>query len=136
MGPRQQPPPLPLLEPNMLPDGEWSLSIYQREFNWMQALEGDIDTCHTVFLHTGSLSEEDAPPGSWGATRSQTAPRYQVVTTYGGVMYTAYRPAETDSLYYRIAQFLFPFYAMVPTGVLELRSACALGFRWMTTTTH
>jgi hypothetical protein len=43
-----------------------------------------------------------------------------VVTTDGGVMYTAYRPAETDSLYYRIAQFLFPFYAMVPTGVLGL----------------
>jgi hypothetical protein len=35
-------------------------------------------------------------------------------------MYTAYRPAETESLYYRIAQFLFPFYAMVPTGVLGL----------------
>jgi hypothetical protein len=35
-------------------------------------------------------------------------------------MYTAYRPAESDSIYYRIAQFLFPFYAMVPTGVLGL----------------
>src|SRR5258708_24399919 len=35
-------------------------------------------------------------------------------------MNTGSRPAEADSLYYRIAQFLFPFYAMVPTGVLGL----------------
>ena len=35
-------------------------------------------------------------------------------------MYGAYRPAEPDSEYWRIANFLFPFYAMVPTGVLGL----------------
>jgi phthalate 4,5-dioxygenase len=121
MGPREDPPPLPKLEPNMLGEGEWSLSIYQRECNWMQALEGDIDTCHTVFLHTGSLTEDDAPDGSWGKyALADRAPRYEVVPTDAGVMYTAYRPAETDSVYYRIAQFLFPFYAMVPTGVLGL----------------
>jgi hypothetical protein len=87
----------------------------------MQALEGDIDTCHTVFLHTGSMSAEDAPDGSWGKyALTDRAPRYEVVPTDGGVMYTANRPAETDSIYYRIAQFLFPFWAMVPTGVLGL----------------
>ena len=121
MGSASTPPPLPELEPNMLDDGDWTVQVYQRECNWMQALEGDIDTCHTVFLHTGSYSEEDAPPGTWARyALSDRAPRYEVVTTEGGVMYTAYRPAETDSLYYRIAQFLFPFYAMVPTGVLGL----------------
>src|SRR5262249_61378795 len=119
--PRADPPLLPDLEPNMLGDGEWTTSTYQRECNWMQALEGDIDTCHTVFLHTGSLSEVDAPPGSWARyALSDRAPRYEVVPTDAGVMYAAYRPAETGSLYYRIAQFLFPFYAMVPTGVLGL----------------
>src|SRR5262249_58199927 len=42
MGPRADPPLLPDLEPNMLGDGEWTTSTYQRECNWMQALEGDI----------------------------------------------------------------------------------------------
>jgi nitrite reductase/ring-hydroxylating ferredoxin subunit len=121
MGPSSEPPPLPDLEPNMLGDGEWTLSVYQRECNWMQALEGDIDTCHTVFLHTGSLTADDAPEGSWAKyALSDRAPRYEVIPTDAGVMYTAYRPAETESIYYRIAQFLFPFYAMVPTGVLGL----------------
>ncbi|HEX8966429.1 MAG TPA: Rieske 2Fe-2S domain-containing protein, partial [Chloroflexota bacterium] len=122
MGPRQDdPPPLPRLEPNMLDDGEWTINIYQRECNWMQGLEGDIDTAHTVYLHTGALTVDDAPAGSWAQyALADRAPRYEVINTEGGVMYTAYRPAETDSVYYRIAQFLFPFYAMVPTGVLGL----------------
>ena len=53
LGPRETPPPLPDLEPTMLTDS--SVQIYQRECNWVQALEGDIDTCHTVFLHLGSV---------------------------------------------------------------------------------
>jgi phthalate 4,5-dioxygenase len=67
MGPNQAtPPPLPDLEANMLPEGQYTLGIFQRECNYMQALEGDIDTGHTVFLHTGHLTLKDAPAGTWG----------------------------------------------------------------------
>ena len=38
----------------MLPDGQYSLGIFQRECNWLQALEGDIDTVHFGFLHPGT----------------------------------------------------------------------------------
>jgi len=118
LGPRPTPPPLPDLEP--LAAG-CTLQIYQRECNWVQALEGDIDTCHTVFLHLGAVDADEAPPGTWARyALADRAPRYAVADTDGGVMYGAYRPAEADSEYWRIAQFLFPFYAMVPTGVLGL----------------
>src|SRR5215471_14475337 len=121
MGPHQAtPPPLPDLEANMLPEGQYTLGIFQRECNYMQALEGDIDTGHTVFLHTGHLTIKDAPSGSWGyAALADRAPHYRAVDTNVGTMYTAYRPAGED-IYYRIAQFLFPFYTMIPTGVLGL----------------
>jgi len=119
LGPRETPPPLPDLEPTMLADA--SVQIYQRECNWMQALEGDIDTCHTVFLHLGSVDANEARPGTWARyALSDRAPRYAVADMDFGVMYGAYRPAEADSEYWRIANFLFPFYAMVPTGVLGL----------------
>ena len=119
LGPRETPPPLPDLEPTMLADA--SVQIYQRECNWMQALEGDIDTCHTVFLHLGSVDADEARPGTWARyALSDRAPRYAVADMDFGVMYGAYRPAEADSEYWRIANFLFPFYAMVPTGVLGL----------------
>ncbi|HEU0166654.1 MAG TPA: Rieske 2Fe-2S domain-containing protein [Chloroflexota bacterium] len=121
MGPNQAAAPaLPELEANMQPEGEYSLGIFQRECNYMQALEGDIDTGHTVFLHTGHMTIKDAPAGSWGyAALADRAPRYEAVDTNAGTMYTAFRPAG-DDVYYRIAQFLFPFYTMIPTGVLGL----------------
>jgi phenylpropionate dioxygenase-like ring-hydroxylating dioxygenase large terminal subunit len=119
LGPRETPPPLPDLEPTLLADS--SVQIYQRECNWVQALEGDIDTCHTVFLHLGSVGADEAKPGTWAHySLSDRAPRYAVADMDFGVMYGAYRPAEADTEYWRIANFLFPFYAMVPTGVLGL----------------
>jgi phenylpropionate dioxygenase-like ring-hydroxylating dioxygenase large terminal subunit len=119
LGPRETPPPLPDLEPATLADS--SVQIYQRECNWVQALEGDIDTCHTVFLHLGSVGADEAKPGTWAHyALSDRAPRYAVADMDFGVMYGAYRPAEADTEYWRIANFLFPFYAMVPTGVLGL----------------
>jgi phthalate 4,5-dioxygenase len=119
LGPRETPPPLPDLEPAMLPNS--SIQVYQRECNWVQALEGDIDTCHTVFLHLGSVRADEVAPGTWAHyALGDRAPRYKVADMDFGVMYGAYRPAEADTEYWRIANFLFPFYAMVPTGVLGL----------------
>ena len=35
-------------------------------------------------------------------------------------MYGCFRPLDEQRTYWRIAQFLFPFYAMIPTGILGL----------------
>jgi len=119
LGPRPTPPPMPELEATMLADNR--IQVYQRDCNWMQALEGDIDTGHTVYLHLGSVDASEVPPDSWARyALADRAPRYEVTDTDSGVMYGAYRPAETDTNYWRIANFLFPFYAMIPTGVLGL----------------
>jgi len=119
LGPRPTPPPMPELEATMLADNR--IQVYQRDCNWMQALEGDIDTGHTVYLHLGSVDASEVPPDSWARyALADRAPRYEVTDTDFGVMYGAYRPAEADTNYWRIANFLFPFYAMIPTGVLGL----------------
>jgi phthalate 4,5-dioxygenase len=121
LGTRSAPPPLPHIEANMLPDGEGTLNVFMRDCNYMQALEGDIDTCHVSFLHSGYVDTSKIPPHTFAAyTVADKSPRYQVADTDVGVMYGAYRPAEADSYYWRIAQFLFPFYTLTPTGVLGL----------------
>ena len=38
----------------MLPDQETVVTAIQRDCNWLQGLEGDIDTSHLGFLHLGS----------------------------------------------------------------------------------
>jgi phenylpropionate dioxygenase-like ring-hydroxylating dioxygenase large terminal subunit len=122
MGPRQNPPALPDLEPNMVADEDIVIAAIQRECNWLQGLEGDIDTSHLGFLHLGAVNPDDTRQGTFAHyTVKDRAPRYNVVDTEYGAMYAAYRPGPEDQLYWRFAQFLFPFYAMIPTGVLGLQ---------------
>ncbi|HEY0583192.1 MAG TPA: Rieske 2Fe-2S domain-containing protein [Chloroflexota bacterium] len=119
LGPRAEPPPLPDLEPNMLPAERVVVAAMQRECNWLQGLEGDVDTSHLGFLHLGAIEPEATRPGTFAHyTVKDRAPRYSVVDTDYGAMYGAYRPGGEGMLYWRLAQFLFPFYAMIPTGVL------------------
>jgi len=119
LGPRSTPPPLPDLEANNLPDGEYTVGAIQRECNYLQGLEGDIDTSHFGFLHFGAASPDSATPGTFQFyTLKDRAPRYQVLDTEFGCMYSAFRPAEPGQLYHRIALFLLPFWTMIPTGVL------------------
>jgi len=118
MGPQATPPPLPDVYTNV---GEASkrpaVARVLRECNWMQGLEGDIDTSHTGFLHR-SLGRS-AEPGSWEYYLDRDrAPKYLAADTDYGTIYGAYRPAEEDSYYWRIGQFLMPFYTMPGTGVL------------------
>jgi nitrite reductase/ring-hydroxylating ferredoxin subunit len=122
MGPRQTPPPLPDIEPNMLPRGESAVQKVLRECNWFQGLEGDIDTSHLGFLHLGAIKPEQTTPGTFDYYNvADRAPKYEVVDTEFGTSYGAYRPAEADTYYWRIAHFLFPFFTMIPTGILGMQ---------------
>ena len=51
MGPRKDPPPLPDLEANAMEGA--TATAFQLECNWLQILEGDIDTTHVGFLPLG-----------------------------------------------------------------------------------
>jgi phthalate 4,5-dioxygenase oxygenase subunit len=120
MGPRETPPPLPMLEPNLTPACRVHNSL--RYCNWMQALEGDIDTSHLGFLHLGSVKAEDVKQGTFNYyLLRDRAPKYEVVDTEYGTLYGAYRPVDDETDYWRLAAFLFPFYTIIPTGVLGLK---------------
>jgi len=119
LGPRSTPPPLPSFEGNMLPDGEWQVTAIQRECNWFQGLEGDIDTSHFSFLHAGSMDVTTQQPGTFSYYMlADRAPRYSVVDTDFGTMYGAYRDTDDGRRYWRVANFLFPFWTMPPQGML------------------
>src|SRR5687768_9825174 len=77
MGARKTRPPLPDIEPNLLPAGSYVVGMNMRNCNWLQALEGDIDTGHLQFLHQGCIQPEDVRAGTMAfyALR-QRAPRY------------------------------------------------------------
>lgn len=112
MGPRSVPPPLPDFEPNMMPNSADTVWVTQHECNWLQVLEGDIDTIHINFLHGGSRKDG----------RQRTA-EFLAVDTDAGAMYTAYKPFGADEVNYRIGHFLLPCFTMAPPGRLGIRIA-------------
>jgi len=117
MGARKEAPPLPAIEAALMPADDLQINFVQRECNWLQGLEGDIDTSHFGFLHTGSVQPDDVPPDSlmrWTVTNR--APEYHVTDTDYGTLYCAYRPAEPGQTYWRFANFLFPFWTQTPQG--------------------
>lgn len=115
IGPRDEPPGFPEFDVDKIPEDELTVRFTFRECNWLQALEGDIDTVHVGFLHTGGARAEQFEKGSlryYG--QKNRAPKYEAIPTRYGAMYTAYRPAGDGELYHRVGQFVFPFYAMSP----------------------
>ncbi len=120
MGKREVPPPLPALETMFLPPDEMELGFTQRQCNWLQGLEGEIDTSHFGFLHLGSVTEEDVDPTNIHRFAIiNRAPEYYTAETDWGTMYAAHRPADPGNLYYRFAHFLFPFFTLIPDGTFE-----------------
>jgi phenylpropionate dioxygenase-like ring-hydroxylating dioxygenase large terminal subunit len=117
MGPREVPPPLPQIEAFMLAEGPHQVSAIMRPCNWMQGWEGEMDTVHAAFLHFGASKPEEQKPGSYNFYQAnQRHAKFSVVETEFGTSYGAYRPAEADTYYWRMAHMLFPFYAMIPQG--------------------
>jgi phthalate 4,5-dioxygenase oxygenase subunit len=117
MGDQAHSPALPDIEPNLLPETDVRIMFVQRECNYMQALEGDIDTSHFGFLHAGGVRLEDISLDAiahFNLTDRQ--PEYHVADTDWGTMYGAHRPAGPDQTYWRFAQFFFPFWTMPPDG--------------------
>jgi phenylpropionate dioxygenase-like ring-hydroxylating dioxygenase large terminal subunit len=117
MGPRDVPPPMPMIAGNMDDERPSIVTKTLRECNYFQGLEGDIDTSHVGYLHRvfGRVAE----PGTfeWYLDRDRH-PKYAATNTPYGTIYGAYRPAEDDTHYWRIGQFLLPFYTMPGTGIL------------------
>ncbi len=117
MGSRKAAPPLPQIEATLLPESEVTINFVQRECNWLQALEGDIDTSHFGFLHAGSVDPDDVPQDSlFRFTVSNRAPEYHVADTEAGTMYAAYREAAPGKTYWRFANFMLPFWTQTPQG--------------------
>jgi phenylpropionate dioxygenase-like ring-hydroxylating dioxygenase large terminal subunit len=120
LGPRKDPPQLPDLEANTLEGA--TATAFQLDCNWLQILEGDIDTTHVGFLHYGGLKAEEQIQGSFSEYQLRQKPaHFEVIDTPGGVAYGARRPGPAGQHYWRIAQFAMPFYTFTPPGVLGVK---------------
>jgi hypothetical protein len=109
MGPEPAPP-LPEFEANMTTDRPISVRRVLRKCNWVQALEGDIDSSHLAFAHRRS---------SHTAEIRLTVPKKHFIKDIEvGSSYAAVFDTQEGVWFTLISHFLFPCYVMVPFGEL------------------
>jgi len=117
MGPRSTPPSLPDFEANVL-EGSTARGM-QRDCNWLQALEGDIDTCHTAILHSGAITPEEVPDFAFAHFMVKNrAPHYAVVDHAVGSTYAAYCDAQPGEEFWRLGQYYMPIFTSPAPGLL------------------
>ena len=112
MGPDlDNPPRLPEFEWNLVPAENVYISYRVQECNWLQALEGEIDSAHAPILH-GRIDNQGAI-NDWIA-KKDLRPKFECLRQPFGVSIAARRAAGADNFYWRVNQFLLPYWTLVP----------------------
>ncbi len=121
MGPKEFMPELPELEWNLVPDDHRYMTRKIQYNNYFQAIEGGLDSSHISFLHRGGggqgfigIKNSESAKKVTNYLTSDTAPKFEVEKMDYGMLVGAKRHAEKGELYWRITQFLMPWYTMIP----------------------
>jgi phthalate 4,5-dioxygenase oxygenase subunit len=116
MGPPEQQPAPPEWEFIMVPPDQTFSSKRIQESNWLQAMEGGIDSAHVSFLHRGNLNSDPLFKGARGNqyNLNDSQPFFEVVDAPAGLFIGARRRAEEDNYYWRITPWVMPCFTMVP----------------------
>jgi len=114
-GPADKRPPLPRPEWTLVPSEQRIVSRYIQESNWVQGLEGGIDSSHVSFLHSTVASHKGDYTGSnTNLFALDKAPEFRVVETDFGLMIGARRRVSDTEDYWRVTPFSLPFYTVIP----------------------
>ena len=115
MGPAAEKPAPPDFEWMSLPQSHCYVSKRWQESNYLQAMEGGIDSSHVSFLHSGDLHNDPLHKSTKGAAyQRDLRPKFEVIESPGGLYIGARRDAEEGHHYWRITQWIMPWYTMVP----------------------
>ena len=116
MGPPEHKPPLPEWEFAMVAPEQRFVSKRFQECNWLQAMEGGIDSSHVSWLHRDNINKDPLFQGAQGNkyNMGDMKPVFEVVESPGGLYIGARRNAEDGNYYWRITQWVMPSFTMIP----------------------
>ena len=126
-------PELPQLEMGLVPAAQRYVSKKWQDCNWVQSLEGGIDTAHFSFLHavltkdekealaiysrSAALGDQSKPDDRVRWIRNDPRPKFSILGHDAGLVIGGARKTDTADLYWRIAQFLMPNHAFAPAAM-------------------
>jgi phenylpropionate dioxygenase-like ring-hydroxylating dioxygenase large terminal subunit len=106
MGPPDRKPPFPDYEWMRAPDTHRFVSKNYQASNYLQALEGGLDTSHSSFLHNNVLGNRNT------MRNLDPSPQIDVYPTRYGYSYVSTRKISEEDRYIRIYHYVMPFQQM------------------------
>jgi phthalate 4,5-dioxygenase len=109
-------PPFPAFDWTVLPPDQVAAVKFVEHANYLQAVEGAIDTAHSWFLHRGALRD-------WkqrSAISMDLSPRLEVEDTRYGFRYAAIRRPNDDPenfKYVKVTNYVFPTTVLIPRSL-------------------
>ena len=90
------------------------------KFNWIQSVEGLVDTAHISWLHKDWLGAVSDGSTSLSSATTDSAPRLEIEDQPGGFHYASIRRVSDTEKYIRITSFVSPWYCFIPFGPGQL----------------
>ena len=116
MGPPERKPAPPELEWCLVPESHRYITKRLQETSYLQAMEGGIDTTHVTWVHRYEMDVDPMHMHS-AANKYIKADRNVVFETeeapHGLTIYGR-RMGDADSHYWRITQWIFPWFTLIP----------------------
>ena len=122
LGPKEKLPALPKFEWTQAPESHRHVSKTWQECNWLQALEGGLDTAHVSFLHR-ALTANTTRAGTGGYWLWSTAPKLEMELTDYGYVYASIRSKGAEGNYVRTYHYVMPFHQLRPHQLVGGRGA-------------
>ncbi len=126
LGPKDADAQIPQFEFNSLPPENMYLRKSLLSCNYLQAMEGNLDSSHTGYLHSFSSGSALDPRGQGhgkrgGVTHQYQAslPSFEVKDTDYGCMIGAKRKSASGPAYWRVTQWLLPVHTLIAANVGE-----------------
>jgi phthalate 4,5-dioxygenase len=116
MGPKGRQPSPPDLEWCNLPANNVFVSKRLQECNYLQAMEGGIDTSHVTYVHRYEVDEDPMHKGvkALDYIKADGNVMFEIEKTPFGLTLYGRRNGEPDSYYWRVTQWLFPWFTLIP----------------------
>ena len=124
MGPAETMPAFRDLGTEAIPKDEWRAGKQFTYCNWIQAMEGNIDTSHISWLHQWHELVETPDDGtdtpgyptnmkSWYLWSQDRAPRLEVQDTEYGFRYAGIRTTPNGHTHVRVTAYIMPYQTIV-----------------------
>jgi phthalate 4,5-dioxygenase oxygenase subunit len=117
MGPPELQPELPMYEWATVPASQRHISKRIQQCNYLQAMEGGLDSFHSSFLHRMSVGDDPLlkrDAASAALLKADPHPEFVPLESPGGLYIATRRKAGEERDYWRVTQWLMPCFSLFP----------------------